>query len=260
MAPMTPWVKRLLIANLVVFFLLPYGSPIYQRGMFIPSYFLYQPWTAVTYMFLHAGFQHVFFNMLGLFFFGPRIEQRLGGKDFLWLYFLSGLGGAFLSIFFAPNNPIVGASGAVYGVLLAFALYWPMERIYLWMILPVPAWLLASLMVLGSLYSGFSGAGAGTAHFAHLGGLAAGFSFIRWRDWKRGSAKRDFQKKLDVGGGGGLMQDRAALARWEMIDVSSLHELNREEVVMLLALARKDGVKSLSHSQRQFMERMSLAR
>lgn len=259
MVPLTPWVKRLLIANLVVFFLLPYGSPLYLNGMFVPSQFLFRPWTAVTYMFLHAGFQHVFFNMLALFFFGPRIEGRLGGKDFLWLYFLGGLGGAFLSIFFAPNNPIVGASGAVYGVLLAFAMYWPNERIYLWMILPVPAWLLASVMVVGSMWSGFSGAAGNTAHFAHLGGLAAGFAFIKWRDWKRGSAKRDFQKKLDVSPGG-MLQDRTALVRWEAIDVSTMHELNREEVLAIMALARRDGVRALSHEQRQFMERMASTR
>ncbi|HSR43141.1 MAG TPA: rhomboid family intramembrane serine protease [Longimicrobiales bacterium] len=255
---MTPWVRRLLIANVVMFIVAQPGSPLYSMLALYPGFVLVRPWGVFTYMFLHAGLGHILFNMIGLFFFGPRLEAWLGGKDFLKLYFLSGVGGAAFSFLFQPEYPVVGASAAVYGVLLAFALIWPQERIYIWAILPVPAWLLAALLVGGSLYAGLTGAQAGVAHFAHLGGLAFGFAYLRIRDWRKGSAKRDFQRKLEdaQGGRGGILQDRTAVKRWESIDVESLHELNRDEVVHLLEKARTDGARSLTTEERQFLDRM----
>lgn len=263
MIPMTPWVRRLLIANVVIYFLAAPGTQLYRLGWFVPEFVLFRPWTAFTYMFLHANFTHLLFNMIGLYFFGPRLEERLGGKDFLGLYFLGGLGGALLSVAAIPITsgpaPIVGASGAIYGVLLAFAMIWPNERIYLWLVLPVPAWALATFMVVASLWAGITGSAQGTAHFAHLGGLAFGFAFLKWRDWKRGSAKREFQKKLDTASGPapGVLHDRAAMARWEAIDVSRLHELNRDEVLFLLDKVRTAGVRTLTQSERAFLERMA---
>jgi hypothetical protein len=211
-------------------------------------------------MFLHADLMHLFFNMIGLIFFGPRLEERLGGRDFLWLYFLGGVGGAAFSFFFAPAAAVVGASAAVYAVMLAFALYWPHERIYIWGILPVPSWALASMLVVGSLYAGVAGTQSGTAHFAHLGGLAFGFAYLKWRDWRRGAAKRDFQRKLNQGTPTGLdaaLGDKAALKRWQAIDLGRLHELNREEVVQLLEKVNKLGPRSLTVSERQFLDRLT---
>ena len=259
MMPMTTWVRRLLIANVVMFLVTASSPLLYRALMFFPPLVLRQPWTAVTYMFLHAGIGHLFFNMIGLYFFGPRLEERLGGRDFLWLYFLSGICGAVLSVFFARNAPIVGASGGVYGVLLAFAMIWPRERIYLWAILPVEAWLLASLLVFGSLYSGITGTGSGTAHFAHLGGLVFAFAFLKWSDYRRGSGKRTFQKKLSQTPQGGT-SERATVRRWAAIDIDSLHELNREEVVSLLERVRAQGAASLSKDERSFLDRMVASR
>src|SRR5688500_8338786 len=175
MYPLTPWVKKLLLANIVAFIVTMAMRSLYAQFALVPFAVLIRPWTIVTYMFLHADLMHLFFNMIGLIFFGPRLEERLGGKDFLSLYFLGGVGGAAFSFFFAPAAAVVGASAAVYAVLLAFALYWPHERILIWGILPVPAWALATMLVAGSLYAGVSGSNSGTAHFAHLGGLAFGF-------------------------------------------------------------------------------------
>ena len=128
MMPLTPWVKRLLLAN-VVMFLITMANPVLYRALILyPPWALVRPWTLITYMFLHGGFGHLAFNMIGLYFFGPRLEDRLGGKIFLWLYFVSGFGAALLHFLFAFQFPVVGASGAVYGVLLGFALYWPRER------------------------------------------------------------------------------------------------------------------------------------
>ena len=85
MMPLSPWVRRLLLANVAVF-LVTAASPVLYRALLLyPPWALYRPWTLVTYMFLHGGFGHLFFNMLGLYFFGPRLEDRLGGKPFLTL-------------------------------------------------------------------------------------------------------------------------------------------------------------------------------
>jgi membrane associated rhomboid family serine protease len=264
MFPMTPWTRRLLVANIGMFFVTGYSAELWFLLQLNPQRILVQPWmafTAVTYMFLHAGLGHLFFNMLGLFFFGPRLESRLGPKGFLLLYFLSGLGGAAFSFLFARQYPVVGASAAVCGVLLGFAMYWPRERIYIWFVIPVEAWVIATLLVVGSLYAGMNPtAGSRTAHFAHLGGLAVGYLFLRWWDWRGGIAKRDFQKKMRGGSSaGGLMGDRAALARWKGISVETLHELNRGEVRRLLQKAEREGPGQLTQSERDFMERMSRA-
>jgi membrane associated rhomboid family serine protease len=264
MYPMTPWVKRLLLANVVMFIVTGAVPSLEIALRLYPNAILFQPWGVFTYMFLHATLTHLFFNMIGLFFFGPRLEERLGGRDFLWLYFLSGLGGAVFSFFFARDNPVVGASGAVYGVLVGFAMIWPRERIYIWGVIPVEAWLLAALLVGGSLWSGVTGSQSGTAHFAHLGGLAFGFAFLRWRDWHRGAARRDFQRKVNAplhpDPGGILVGDKASVKRWESIDLSALHELNREEVEVLLQKVSVLGVRALSPSERQFLDRMAARR
>ncbi len=252
---MTPWVQRLLIANVALYFLAQPGTPLYNLFLLYPPWVLIRPWSVITYMFLHAGLGHIFFNMIGLFFFGPRLEDRLGGKSFLILYFLSGLGGAAFSFLFARQYPVVGASAAVYGVLLGFAIYWPRERIYIWGILPVEAWLLATLMVFASLYSGISGSQSGTAHFAHLGGLALGFGYIKWVEHRRGSGARAFQKAMRPPGA--IPIDRIAKQRWKGISVEGLHEINREEVVRLLAKVEHSGTESLTASEREFLDRMA---
>jgi len=261
MFPMTPWTKRLLIANIAVFLLVPRGSQLFYLMQFTPQVVVQYPWmafTAFTYMFLHASTGHIFFNMLGLFFFGPRLESRLGANGFLLLYFLSGLGGAAFSLLFAREAGVVGASAAVYGVLLGFAMYWPRERIYIWFVIPVEAWLIAVLLVAGSLYAGVNPGGSNIAHFAHLGGLVFAFAFLKWWNWRVGFAKREFQKKLKVDATtSGVVGDRVALQRWKGIPVGSLHELNRGEVERLLGKVERDGAASLTTSERDFLDRMS---
>src|SRR4051794_19846937 len=107
---LTPWVKRLLIANAAVFLVAWRFPQLREYLAFAPEDVLSRPWTAVTYMFTHWAFFHVFFNMLALFFFGPPIEERWGSKEFIKYYFICGLGGAALSFVFAFNSAVVGAS------------------------------------------------------------------------------------------------------------------------------------------------------
>jgi membrane associated rhomboid family serine protease len=255
---MTPWVLRLLVANVAMYLVAEPGSPLYYRLAFAPAWVFRQPWSIITYMFLHAGFWHILFNMVGLYFFGPRLEARVGARDFILLYLLSGVVGAALSFFFSPGAAIVGASGAVFGVLYGFAHYWPHERIFIWGILPVPA----RGMVLGlaglSIYFGITGGGAGVAHFAHLGGFAGGWAYLKIRD-RRGQS---FRRKATRGAQPSAidkLSGRAARVekQWQDIPLDTLHEINRAEVERIRGKIDEQGVASLTPDERAFMNRMA---
>ncbi|MFC1660930.1 rhomboid family intramembrane serine protease [Gemmatimonadota bacterium] len=255
---MTPWVLRLLVANLLVFVLTAAQPQLGSLLALWPRGFLFQPWGVLTYMFVHGGIGHLFFNMLGLFFFGPRLEMQLGGNSFLRLYLFSGLGGALFSFLFAFNAPVVGASGAVFGVLLGFAYYWPRERIYIWGILPIESRWLVGLLAAAALYSGIAGSNAGVAHFAHLGGFAAGYAYLKWRVRKRSSGWRPVPTKKAKASLSPLRSDDSgALRRWKSIRVDELHELNRDEVERLLAKASDQGVGTLTPDERAMLDRFA---
>ncbi len=251
---MTPWVQRLLIAN-VVMFVVTGASPLLRSMLaLVPLQIHLAPWTPITYMFLHANLTHLLFNMIGLFFFGPRLEERLGSRNFLWFYLMSGLGGAVLSFVFSPFAAVVGASGAVFGVLLGFARYWPQEDIYIWGVLPIQARMLAFLLIISSLYAGFSGAQDGTAHFAHLGGLLFGWLYLR--AWERRKRTRRVEQPNSHYKAPGV-QDLDARERWESLPTDRLHEVNREEFEKLLGKVQTHGVKALTGEERAFLDRMA---
>jgi len=257
---MTPWVRKLLIANVLVHIAVPFFPMLFQMGAFQGTLILAEPWRLLTYQFLHApGLGHIFFNMLALYFFGPRLEGRMGTRGFLTLYLGAGVFGAVLSALFAPGAVMVGASAAVYGVVAAFAMVWPFERVYLWFVLPVPIWALAIFMVVFSLQSSVVGVEDGIAHFAHLGGLLFGGAYLKFWEFRSGAALRSFQKKMQMTSGDApkVFGDRGAVSRWESIDVSDLHELNRAEVEALLDRVKREGAGALSSTERQFLDRMS---
>jgi membrane associated rhomboid family serine protease len=182
---LTPMVKRLLIANTVIFFItLIVGEPfMFEWFAFQPRDIVFRPWGPLTYMFLHAGLMHLAMNMIVLFFFGPPLESRWGEAEFLRYYVICGLGGVALSYVFLPSS-VVGASAAMYGIMLAFAMNWPNTPIYIWGIFPVPAkYLVAFLSVVTLLSAVPSAQGSNVAHFAHLGGLVAGFLYLK-ADWR----------------------------------------------------------------------------
>jgi len=182
---LTPWVRRLIIANAVVYLLtitVFTGGWFVQAFSFAPLAAARQPWTILTYMFIHTGFLHLAFNLLALFFFGPAVEEHMGGWPFLRYYLLCGLGGAALSFAFVVMSPapIIGASAAVYGVSLAFAYYWPNAPVY---VFPFPfpirvKWLVTVIAAL-DLVMAWSRAGDGVAHLAHLGGFLVGFIYLK---------------------------------------------------------------------------------
>lgn len=272
MIPLTPWVRRLLAANVAIHLvgLLPgmrgellggAGAGLLDWFVFVPSALLERPWSFVTYAFLHADFWHLAFNMIGLFFFGPRLEERLGSRRFLALYLLAATGGAvfhFASQLLEGGAPVIGASGSVYGVLVSFAMFWPRARIYLWAILPVQAWLLATVLVFASLYSGLTaGYGSTTAHLAHFGGVVFAFAYVKLVGRSQAAAKRKFQDKMTKPAPATAVQARAAAAAWLKIDLDSLHSINREEVERLQDKLRKRGPGALTISERATLDRMA---
>ena len=188
--PMTPAIKALILANIVAFvatWVGPQRTILDTLGLHPQSVIGgLQVWRVGTYMFLHSGIFHILFNMLALWMFGVELERMWGSRYFLKYYFVCGAGAAatMLLLSFVPGLQglyyanTVGASGAVYGILLAFALYFPHRPIVMFFVFPVPA--RYAVMIMGgiALLSAMSGPG-GTAHGAHLGGLVAGYLLLR---------------------------------------------------------------------------------
>lgn len=149
----------------------------------------FRAWQLVTYAFMHGSIMHLFGNMLALYMFGGRIERTLGEKPFLLYYFVCLVVAALCQLavmyVFEPGQmfPTIGASGAVFGILLAFGMFYPHETLMMIPIpIPIPAWLFVSGYAAVELYLGVTGTQAGVAHFAHLGGLAGGYILIQyWR-------------------------------------------------------------------------------
>jgi membrane associated rhomboid family serine protease len=185
-----PVIKKLLIINLAVFFIqvitqnIVVGGSILENTIIryfglIPfnSIYSFFPWQLITYQFLHGGFSHIFFNMLMLWMFGMEIENIMGSTKFLVFYLIAGVGGGLLQLLLGGSGgPIIGASGAVFGVMVAFAMYFPNRLIYIYFLLPVKAkYMIVFLMVIEFMSVGNTDF---TAHLAHLGGAIVGFSFI----------------------------------------------------------------------------------
>lgn len=152
----------------------------------------FMPWQLLTYGFLHGGFTHIFFNMFALFMFGSEIENLFGAKRYLIYYLVCVVGAALMHLIVVatsnmPPLPTVGASGAVFGLLLAFGMTFPKRMIImLFPPIPMPAWLFVTLYGLLEMYLGITQTQQGVAHFAHLGGMATGFVLIRhWRGQRR---------------------------------------------------------------------------
>ncbi len=244
---MTPWVKRLIFANIAVYLL--QKSVLGMTGLLalVPAALLYRPWTIITYMFAHStfGLTHILFNMFALYIFGPRVEMRLGGTHFIRMYLIAGITGGLLSLFFTPTASIVGASGAVFGVQLAFAMFYPRDRIYIWGVIPVEARVLVIIMTVMTLYGGIRG-GGGVAHFAHLGGYIGAFLYLRWAKKQAPSAK--WQAKV-----AGPPPNKVVIGDWKRVDLNGVHEVNRDEVTRILTKIREQGEGSLTSQERVFL-------
>ncbi len=183
--------------------------------------------------------------MLGLYFFGPRVEARLGSSRFITLYLLSGVAGALLSTALAPRYPIIGASGAVFGVLMAFARFWPRERIFIWGVLPVEARWLVIIYAALDLFGANGYGRAGIANFAHLGGFAGALLYLLYLERRQGA--RRFKQTATP------KVPESALGNWKNVDRGSIHAVNREEVDRILDKINASGLASLTPQERQFL-------
>ncbi len=241
---MSSVVQLLLIANVVAYFLQLSLPGVTDLFVFVPQMVLTRPWTLVTYMFLHGGFMHIAFNMLALYFFGPRVEERLGTRRFTILYFVSGIAGALLSLMFS-GAPILGASAGVFGVMMAFAHFWPDVPINIWGIIPVPARLFVIGTTVLAFWGGFGGGRGGIAHFAHLGGYAGAYLYLKWLERSRTAFKQQMTAAPP--------EATRRVQGWNSIDLGTVHEVNRGEVNRILDKISATGVGSLTGQERVFL-------
>jgi membrane associated rhomboid family serine protease len=195
-ARLTPTVFVLLIANVAIysaqlllpqlpfewFALWPLHSGELTGGL------PFEPWQLVTYAFLHASPAHLFFNMFALYMFGPDVEDLLGSARFRVFYLACVVGAALTQLLvtttiYPSTAPTLGASGGIFGLLLCYGMAFPQRRLMLlFPPIPMPAWLFVTLYGVVELYMGVFQTNQGVAHFAHLGGMAAGYLLIRyWR-------------------------------------------------------------------------------
>ena len=208
---LTPWVVRLLAANAVVLLLqetLFTSDRITEWMSFDPAYAFTRPWTFFTYMLLHGGLIHLLGNSLGLFIFGPSVEQRMGSSRFILYYIYCGLGAAVLSLLLAaimPITPFIGASGAVLGLAVAFARFNPDAELLLFPIpVPIKARTLVMIFAALALFGALFGSGDGIAHIAHLGGLLFGLLYFAARGISSGPQMPEFlpsRPRVPVGAG-----------------------------------------------------------
>lgn len=197
--------KNLVAINILMFIatLINENFMVANFAMFYPASPFFKPWQILTHMFMHGGFWHIFFNMYSLLMFGSILERSLGPKKFLIFYFVTGLGAVALHtgvewmqarVFIANGavdayqrllmTPTLGASGAIYGVLIGFAMLYPQARLIL-IFPPIPVkakWLVIIFVAIELVFS-INGIQDGVAHFAHLGGMLFGWLLIRW--WRK---------------------------------------------------------------------------
>lgn len=212
MPQLPPVTRALLIANVAIFALQMLGGEAFLVTHFAlwplgPPHLArmangsvmsigFEPWQLLSYAFLHGGVTHIAFNMLALWMFGGPVEQALGSRRFVYFYVACVLGAAVAQLatiaLFSPQDfyPTLGASGGVFGLLLAFAMLFPQAKIFLLLVpVPVPARIAVAGYMALELFLGVTGTQAGVAHFAHLGGAVVGFVLIQyWRarvHWRR---------------------------------------------------------------------------
>lgn len=194
----TPWVGRIIAANAVVLLLMQtlFTSPALQELLaFDPDAVTRHPWAFFTYAFVHGGLLHLLFNSLGIFVFGTAVESRMGSRAFLSYYIYCAVGAAifcWLLGFMRDVQPFVGASGALLGLAVAFAMYWPDARI---MVFPFPVPIKARTLVIALVAIDVAFAwlapGDGIAHEAHVGGAIFGFLFFRVQQFSHGASPRE---------------------------------------------------------------------
>ncbi len=175
----------LIAVNVLFFLMVRFIFRSYGNMALVPALVVHRGawWQVVTYMFIHVDFMHIFFNMLALFLFGAQLEQRMGSTEFLLYYFTTGIGAGLVTVLINYNSgmagvPVIGASGAIFGLLLAFATFFPDARIFIFGILPMRAPVAVGVFAALELFYQFTGFNSGVAHLAHLSGLLFGYLYL----------------------------------------------------------------------------------
>lgn len=249
----TPAVKMLIIANAAIFALqaLTHLPPSNLFGL-VPYRVVHDGWIwqLVTYMFLHGGLMHVGFNMLALWMFGTQLERVWGTREFLRYYFITGIGAGLINVAFNAGSPIptIGASGAIFGLLLAYGVLFPNHLILLYFFIPIKAKYFVILFAALEFLMARSYTADGVAHFAHLGGMAVGLlylkgaPYVRRMSWKLGKARRTQQEAKQV-----------KLEARRMADLQAV----RSEVDYLLDRISKVGYEKLTQQEKDRLEEAS---
>jgi membrane associated rhomboid family serine protease len=244
----TPVIRNLIIANVAVFLLQSILNLTSMRGFLelhggmVPALFIYKLhlWQPVTYMFLHGGVTHILFNMLALWMFGCDVEERMGSRTFAVFYFFCGVCAGLMTCAFwkSWNIPTIGASGAIFGVLLAFGLMFPDRMILVFFIVPMKAFYFVIGMGMLELYYLIFSQGGGISYIAHVSGMLFGFVFLRFAGRIMGA----------VDGATGKLESRT-----RRIDARSLEE-DRRKVDEILDKIGREGIHKLSRAERNFLK------
>jgi len=185
-----PAIKNIIFANVIVYLMIFLNQTL--GGYLISTFGLksadviykFKIWQPVTYMFLHDPYSimHILFNMIFLWMFGAELEREWGTKEFVKYYFITGIGAGLINILLTgiTNTPTIGASGAVYGVMLAYALRYPDRMIYIYFLFPVKLKYFMGFLILVQFFSTFSPYSDGVAHAAHLGGIVVGYVYLKY--------------------------------------------------------------------------------
>ena len=262
----TPWVTRLIIANAVVLLLMRtiFISPALASALaFSPPDALREPWTFFTYMFVHAGLLHLLGNMFMLFVFGSAVESRMGSRAFILYYLLCGVGAAVFSLALSSLmdvGPFVGASGAVLGVALAFAMYWPDAELA---VFPIPVLIraktLVALLVGLDVFFSFLTPRDGIAHLAHIGGVAFGYLYFRMQGLSRRSPQpppRAVERVVMVQSGSAEPERRTPVTPARPRRRADADPVAAEVDRVLDKISEK-GIASLTPAERRFLDEVS---
>ena len=253
-SPLDSVIIRLIIANIAIFIVqqMPVWAPIKEYFELTPRLVLTRGyvWQMLTYMFLHGSFiRHLGLNMFIIWMFGRELERAWGSGRFLRFYLACGLGGAVFSFIFAYNTPVIGASAAAYGILLAYAVMFPNRRLLLYFVFPIKARTLAIGLAVISLVLGISGTG-NIAHFAHLGGMAAALIMMRgeYQFRRLRNFVRDSFSKIPV---------KISLDRDEQGPSTGRKESSAEKIDSILDKISEKGYENLSETERRILEKYS---
>jgi len=244
----SPMVKYLIFANSGIFlFQLLIGPKLIALFGLTPALFWKGAlWQTVTYMFLHGGVFHLLFNMFVLYMFGTALESTWGARRFINFYFICGIGAGLLNAVVTPGSPVptIGASGAIYGLLMAFGILFPEQLIYIWGVFPVKAKFFVIGIGVIEFMTALSTTRSGIAHVAHLGGMLFGLVYLKWGNWRKTVS--------------GWQDERRQKSHLKMVwDRRREKQKLQEEIDRLLDKAGKTGIDSLTREEHERFRKAS---